>query len=69
MTAGSNETFNAFNNTDYVISILDQGGAGGTGRTGDIVDIDGSNVTTSGSGSSSATITSTTVFGLSLIHI
>ena len=65
MTAGSNETFNAFNNTDYVISILDQGGAGGTGRTGDIVDIDGSNVTTSGSGSSSATITSTTVFGSS----
>ena len=65
MTGGSNETFNAFSDTDYVVSILDQGGAGGTGRTGDIVSVDGTNVTTSGAGTSSATITSTTVFGSS----
>ena len=65
MTGGSNETFNAFSNTDYVVSILDQGGAGGTGRKGDIVDLDGTNVTTSGAGTSTATITSTTVFGSS----
>ena len=65
MTGGSNETFNAFSDTDYVVSILDQGGAGGTGRTGDIVSVSGTNVTTSGAGTSSATITSTTVFGSS----
>ena len=65
MTGGSNETFNAFSDTDYVVSILDQGGGGGTGRTGDIVSVDGTNVTTSGAGTSSATITSTTVFGSS----
>ena len=65
MTGGSNETFNAFSDTDYVVSILDQGGGGGSGRTGDIVSVDGTNVTTSGAGTSSATITSSTVFGSS----
>ena len=62
LTAGSNETFNTATNANYTIAIV-QRGTGGTGDAGDIVDITGTNVATSGTGSGTLTITSTTVFG------
>ena len=49
-------------NANYTIAIV-QRGTGGTGDAGDIVDITGTNVATSGTGSGTLTITSTTVFG------
>ena len=57
-TAGSNETFNAFADADYTLSILTAGG--GTGVQGDIVDLDGK---LSGTGTASLTITDNTILG------
>ena len=62
LTAGSNETFNTATNANYTIAIV-QDGTGGSGDAGDIIDITGTNVATSGAGSGTFTITSTTVFG------
>ena len=62
LTASSNETFNTATNANYTIAIV-QDGTGGSGDAGDIIDITGSNVATSGAGSGTFTITSTTVFG------
>ena len=57
-TAGSNETFNAFADPDYTLSILTAGG--GTGAQGDIVDLDGK---LSGTGTASLTITDNSILG------
>jgi len=57
-TAGSNETFNAFADADYTLSILTAGD--GTGVQGDIVDLDGK---LSGTGTASLTITDNTILG------
>ena len=57
-TAGSNETFNAFADADYTLSILTAGG--GTGVQGDIVDLDGK---LSGTGTASLTITDNSILG------
>ena len=61
LSAGTNETFNSVSNTDYIITIIDDGSAGGTGRNGDIVDA--SAITSSGVGTGTLTFTSSTVFG------
>ena len=57
-TAGSNETFNAFADADYTLSILTAGG--GTGAQGDIVDLDGK---LSGTGTASLTVTDNSILG------
>ena len=57
-TAGSNETFNAFADADYTLSILTAGG--GTGVQGDIVDLDGK---LSGTGTASLTVTDNSILG------
>ena len=57
-TAGSNETFNAFADKDYTLSILTAGG--GTGVQGDIVDLDGK---LSGTGTASLTVTDNSILG------
>ena len=57
-TAGSNETFNAFADADYTLSILT--GGGGTGVQGDIVDLDGK---LSGTGTASLTVTDNSILG------
>ena len=61
LTAGTNETFNAESNTDYVVSILSAGT--GSGAAGDIVNVNSSNVSIAGTGTGTLTITSNTVFG------
>ena len=59
-SVGANETFNAVNNTDYVLDVL----ATGTGSAvaGDVINLDSSNVTVLNSGSS-LSITSATLLG------
>ena len=57
-SAGSNETFVAFAEKDYTMSILTAGS--GTGAQGDIVSISGK---TSGTGSAALTITDNTILG------
>src|SRR6056300_642101 len=59
--AGSNETFNAVDNEDYVLIIVTAGS--GTGATGDIVNLNSSNVTVSGAGTNALTITSASILG------
>src|SRR5210317_298714 len=59
--AGSNETFNAVDNEDYVLIIVTTGS--GTGATGDIVNLNSSNVTVSGAGTNALTITSASILG------
>ena len=59
--AGSNETFNAVDNEDYVLIIVTAGS--GTGATGDIVNLTSSNVTVSGAGTNALTITSASILG------
>jgi len=61
LSAGTNETFGSVTNTDYIITIIDDGAAGGTGRVGDIVDATA--ITVGGTGTGTLTFTSTTVFG------
>jgi hypothetical protein len=56
--AGSNETFLAFAEKDYTMSILTAGG--GTGAQGDIVSVSGK---TAGTGSGTLTITDSTILG------
>ena len=57
-TAGSNETFVAFAEKDYTMSILTAGD--GTGSQGDIVSVSGK---TSGTGSATLTVTDNTILG------
>ena len=57
-TSGSNETFLAFSEKDYTVSILTAGD--GTGAQGDIVSVDGK---LSGTGSGSLTITDALILG------
>jgi len=57
-SAGSNETFLAFAEKDYTMSILTAGG--GTGVQGDIVSVSGK---TSGTGGGTLTITDNTILG------
>ncbi len=58
LSAGSNETFAAFANADYTMSILTAGG--GSGVAGDIVSISGK---ISGTGGATVTITDNTILG------
>ena len=60
LSAGSNETFAAFAEADYVMSILTAGG--GSGVQGDLVPISGK---ISGTGTASITITDNTILGSS----
>ena len=62
ISAGANETFNAASNTDYVVTVL-TAGTGGSGAAGDVVNVDSSNVTVSGTGTANVTITSSAIFG------
>ena len=57
-TAGTNETFTAFAEKDYTMSILTAGG--GTGSQGDVVSLDSK---LSGTGSASLTVTDNTILG------
>ena len=57
-TAGSNETFVAFAEKDYTMSILTAGD--GTGSQGDIVSVSGK---TSGTGTATVTVTDNTILG------
>jgi hypothetical protein len=57
-TAGTNETFTAFAEKDYTMSILTAGN--GTGSQGDVVSISGK---LSGTGSSAITVTDATILG------
>ena len=57
-TAGTNETFTAFAEKDYTMSILTAGN--GTGSQGDVVSLSG---TLSGTGSASVTVTNSAVLG------
>jgi len=61
-TAGSNETFGAVDNTDYVMMIV-AAGSGGSGAAGDIVNLNSSNVTVTGAGTGTLTVTSSTILG------
>ncbi len=61
LSSGTNETFSSVTNTDYIITIIDDGAAGGSGRVGDIVDATA--ISVSGVGTGTLTFTSTTVFG------
>ena len=63
ITAGTNETFNALSNTNYAITILDDGSGGC--NDGDIIDIDDMTSAVLAGDSKTATITDTTVFGTS----
>ena len=56
-SAGSNETFVAYANKDYTVSILTAGG--GTGSQGDLVDVSSA---VSGAGTATLTITDNTIF-------
>ena len=60
--SGANETFNAIDNTDYVLIII-TAGSGGSGAEGDIVNLNSSNVTVAGSGTNSLSITSSSILG------
>jgi hypothetical protein len=60
ITAGANETFNSVTNTDYVVAIQSVSGTP-TGAAGDIVNVD--NLTVTGVGSNSLTLTSASIFG------
>ena len=60
-SAGSNETFNAIDNTDYVL-IVSKTGAG-SAATGDIINLSASNVTVAGSGTNALSITSSALLG------
>lgn len=60
-TLGSNETFNAVDNTDFVLTVLQQG-SGGSALVGDIVNLDSANVTVVNAGNT-LTITSATILG------
>ena len=61
-TLGSNETFNAVDNEDYVLNVI-SAGTGGSAAAGDIVNLNSSNVTVTGTGTNSLTITSAVVLG------
>jgi hypothetical protein len=58
---GSNETFNAVDNTDYVLSILTAGD--GSATQGEVINLNSSNVTLGTTGGQSLTITSSSLFG------
>jgi hypothetical protein len=60
-SAGANETFNAISNTDFVLVVITSGG--GSAATGDIINLNSSNVTVAGSGTNSLTITSSALLG------
>ncbi|MEK9699355.1 MAG: hypothetical protein VW270_26490, partial [Candidatus Poseidoniales archaeon] len=60
-SAGANETFNAISNTDYVLVVVTAGG--GTANDGDIINLNSSNVTVTGAGTNSLTITSSSLLG------
>ncbi len=61
-TAGSNETFNAVDNTDFVLTVI-TAGSGGSATAGQIVNLNSSNVTVGGAGTGTLTITSSAVLG------
>ena len=61
-TAGSNETFGAVDNTDFVLVVI-TAGSGGSAATGDIVNLQSSDVTIGGSGTGTLTITSSAILG------
>jgi len=61
-TAGSNETFNSVDNEDYVLSVI-TAGSGGSALAGDIVNLNSSNVTVSGAGTGTVSITSASILG------
>jgi len=63
LTAGTNETFNALSNSNYTITVLDDGSGGCD--DGDIIDIDDMTSSVLSGDSKTATITDTTVFGTS----
>jgi hypothetical protein len=66
LTAGANETFSAESNLDYQIVIIKKGiggGATGTGNVGDIINVDSSDVSITGDGTNSLTVTSGAIFG------
>ena len=60
-SAGSNETFNAIDNTDYVLMVSKTGA--GSAATGDIINLSASNVTVAGSGTNALSITSSALLG------
>ena len=60
-SAGSNETFNAIDNTDYVLMVSKTGA--GSAATGDIINLAASNVTVAGSGTNALSITSSALLG------
>ena len=61
LIAGSNETFNAVDNEDFVLSVVT--GGTGTAATGDIINLNSSNVTVTGQGTNTLVVTSPTVLG------
>ena len=61
-TASANETFNAVDNTDFVLTVI-SAGSGGSASDGDIVNLNSSNVSILGSGTGTITITSASILG------
>ena len=61
LTAGTNETFNAVDNEDFVLIVVT--GGTGTAATGDIINLNSSNVTVTGQGTNTLVVTSPTVLG------
>ena len=59
--AGTNETFNAVDNEDFVLIVVT--GGTGTAATGDIINLNSSNVTVTGQGTNTLVVTSPTVLG------
>lgn len=58
-SAGSNETFNAISNTDYVLTIL-TAGTGGSASAGETIDLENNDITVSGDGSGTLQIEDST---------
>ena len=61
-TAGSNETFGAVDNTDFVLTVI-AAGSGGSAAAGDVVNLNSSNITITGSGTGTLTVTSASILG------
>ena len=58
-SAGSNETFNAISNTDYVITIL-TAGTGGSAAVGETIDLENTDLSVTGSGTGTLQIEDST---------